>query len=294
MMEAGLEGTVRRIGYRGARRLLLAAGLAVLLITVAVMYVRRVETVEVMGTVLFLPVFVALVFWNVRGGVIVGILAAAAYAALRYPAIDAVGAGRFLGLIASRAVAYIAFGVLGGWASRQLETSLEKLELYDQIDDVTGLFNARFFVQDIDLEMSRSKRYQTVFSVSVVDVPASAFEPLDGRQRKRALRDLGRILKDSVRTVDRAVHAQDGERNRFAVVLPETGPEGVRVFTERFVERVSEFLSQRGALVSPDGASSAAATFPEDEAAIQGLRSEFSAIDRLDHPEASESEAAGA
>lgn len=274
--------------------MLLAAGLAVLLITVAVMYVRRVETVEVMGTVLFLPVFVALVFWNVRGGVIVGILAAAAYAALRYPAIDAVGADRFLGLIASRTVAYIAFGALGGWASRQLETSLEKLELYDQIDDVTGLFNARFFVQDIDLEMSRSKRYQTVFSVSVVDVPASAFEPLDGRQRKRALRDLGRILRDSVRTVDRAVHAQDGDRHRFAVVLPETGPEGVRVFAERFVERVSEFLSQRGARVSPDGASSMAATFPEDEAAIQGLRSEFSAIDRLDHPEASESEAAGA
>src|ERR671919_298151 len=293
-MEAGLESTVRRIGYRGARRLLLAAGVAVLLVTVAVMYVRRVETVEVMATVLFLPVFVALVFWNVRGGVIVGVLAAAAYAALRYPAIDAVGVDRFLGLIASRAVAYIAFGALGGWASRQLETSLEKLELYDQIDDLTGLFNARFFVQDIDLEMSRSKRYQTIFSVSVVDVAASAFEPLDGRQRKRALRDLGRILKDSVRTVDRAVHAQDGERNRFAVVLPETGPEGVRVFTERFVERVSEFLSQRGALVSEDNVSSVAATFPEDEAAIQSLRAAFSAIDRLDHPEASESEAAGA
>lgn len=290
-MDTGLETTVRRMGYRGARRLLLAAGLAVLLITVAVMYVRRVETVEVMATVLFLPVFVALVFWNVRGGVLVGILAAAAYAALRYPAIDAVGADRFIGLIASRAVAYIAFGALGGWASRHLETSLEKLELYDQIDDVTGLFNARFFVQDVDLEVSRSKRYQTVFSVSVVDIPSAAFEPLDGRQRTRAHRELGRILKDSVRTVDRAVHAQDRERHRFAVVLPETGPEGVRVFTDRFVERVSEFLSQRGARVTPESVGSVAATYPEDEAAVQRLRQEFSAIDRVEHPEASESEA---
>lgn len=288
-MEASLEGAVRRIGYRGARRLLLAAGVAVLLITVAVMYVRRVETVEVLATVLFLPVFVALVFWGVRGGVLVGILAAAAYAALRYPAIDAVGVGRFGGVIASRAVAYIAFGALGGWASRQLETSLEKLELYDQIDDVTGLFNARFFVQDIDLEMSRSKRYQTVFSVSVVDIPSSAFEPLASRQRKRAFRDIGQVLRDSVRTVDRAVHAQDPHRHRFAVVLPETGPEGVRVFTERLVERLSVFLSQRGARVSPDAASSMAVTFPEDEAAIQALRTQFETIDRIDHPEASES-----
>jgi GGDEF domain-containing protein len=288
-MEASLEGAVRRIGYRGARRLLLAAGIAVLLITVAVMYVRRVETVEVLATVLFLPVFVALVFWGVRGGVLVGILAAAAYAALRYPAIDAVGAGRFGGVIASRAVAYIAFGALGGWASRQLETSLEKLELYDQIDDDTGLFNARFFVQDIDLEMSRSKRYQTVFSVSVVDIPSSAFEPLAGRQRKRAFREIGKVLRDSVRTVDRAVHAQDPHRHRFAVVLPETGPEGVRVFTERLVERLSDFLSQRGARVSPDAASTMAVTFPEDESAIQALRAQFEAIDRVDHPEASES-----
>jgi hypothetical protein len=94
--------------------------------------------------------------------------------------------------------------------------------------------------------------------------------------------------------VDRAVHAQDENRHRFAVVLPETGPEGVRVFTDRFVQRVSEFLSQRGAKVSPDNVSSVAATFPEDEAPIQSLRTEFSAIDRLDHPEAAESGAPGA
>jgi GGDEF domain-containing protein len=288
MMEAGLGGTVRRIGYKGARRLLLAAGVAVLLVTVAVMYVRRVETVEVAATLLFLPVFVALVFWNVRGGVVVGILAAAAYAALRYPAIDAVGGGRFVGLIASRAVAFIAFGALGGWASRQLESSLEKLELYDQVDDATGLLNARFFVQDIDLEMSRSRRYQTIFSVCLVDVPESAFESVDGRQRKRAFRELGRVLRDSIRNVDRGVHASDGERHRLAVVLPETGPEGARVFTERFVERVSAFLSQRGAQVSPDRVTSIAATFPDDEAIVQRLRNEFSAIDRLEHPEASD------
>jgi GGDEF domain-containing protein len=284
MMEAGLGGSVRRIGYRGARRLLLAAGVAVLLVTVAVMYVRRVETVEVAATLLFLPVFVALVFWDVRGGIIVGILA---------PAINAVGGGRFVGLIASRAVALIAFGVLGGWASRQLETSLEKLELYDQVDDATGLLNARFFVQDIDLEISRSKRYQTVFSVSVVDVPESAFGGVDGRQRRRAFRDLGRVLRDSIRNVDRGVHAFDGERHRLAVVLPETGPEGARVFTDRFVERVSVFLSQRGADVNTAQVTSAAATFPDDEATIQALRNEFSVIDRLEHPEASEAGAGG-
>jgi hypothetical protein len=51
---------------------------------------------------------------------------------------------------------------------------------------------------------------------------------------------------------------------------------------------VSAFLSQRGAQVGTDQVSSAAATFPDDEAIIQSFRNEFSAIDRLEHPEASE------
>ncbi|MFN2390292.1 MAG: hypothetical protein ABR575_11915 [Actinomycetota bacterium] len=268
--------------YDRARRLLLVGGLVVLLLTAAVMYARRVDTAEVLGTLLFVPVFVALVLWGVRGGLAAGAAAAAAYAALRYPAIEAVGLGRFGGLLVSRALAYVAFGGIGGWAAQQLEGSLSKLELYDQIDDATGLFNARFFVQETELEMARAQRYQTLFSVALVEVPDAGVAP--GRQGARAVKDLAKLLRDSVRTVDRAVYARDGEIHLFAVVLPETAAEGARTFTDRLADRVRETLSGRGGAPAPPAR--AALTYPGEDEALAALRARFEAIDRREHPQA--------
>src|SRR5689334_4673217 len=130
------------MSYATTRRLVLAAGLAVLLLIAGVMYVRRVDTVEVVAVLLFIPVFLAFSFWHVLGGVVAGAGALALYAFLRSPAIDAVGGGRFTGILIGRGLGYLAFGLLGGWASQQLERSLEKLDVYDQVDDDTGLLNA--------------------------------------------------------------------------------------------------------------------------------------------------------
>jgi GGDEF domain-containing protein len=280
-MRAGL----RRLGYRSGRWLILAVGVGILLIVAAVVYARRVETVEVVATLLFIPVFVALVLWGWRGGLAAGILAAAAYAWLRAPAIEAVGVDRFLGPLVSRGLAFIAFGTIGGWAARQVQDSLLKLDLYDQIDDATGLFNARFFLQSTDLEMSRAKRYETLFSVSSVDVPVAALSGLPGRKARRALRELARHVRASIRNVDRAIHADDGIYHRFTVILPETGGEGARVFTGRLAERVAAHFTERGVPLTPDRLQVSTLTHPDDEEGLTRLRDEFSAIDRSEHPE---------
>lgn len=250
-----------------------------------VMYLRDVETVEVLATLLFIPIFVAMVFWGLKGGLIAGLLAAFGYVMLRYPAIDAVGAGRFVGLIASRALGLIAFGAIGGTANEVLESSLQKLDLYDQIDDATGLFNARFFLQDTDLEVSRSKRYKTIFSVAVVSFPVKSLAGLRGRQRAAATKELGRLLGDSVRDVDRAVHGTDGVTHHLGVVMPETGPEGALIFTERLRDKVNEYLVNKGAVLGPEDVVSRCVTYPVDgEPEVQRLRSDFAAIERLQNP----------
>ena len=279
------NAAAKGITYDRARQLVLVAGLMVLLVTAGVMWLRRVEPIEVLGTLLFIPDFVALVFWNLKGGLIAGALAAVAYVALRYPAIEAVGAGRLFGLMASRALAYLAFGAVGGWANSQLSGSLTKLELYDQIDDDTGLFNARFFVQQTDLEMSRSRRYQTIFSVVMVGFPTAATQQLSRRERAAVLRDLGRMLKNAVRTVDRPVHAFDGRRHRLAVLLPETGREGARAFVDRLGDGIEGLLNDRKAELREGQVERVATTFPDDgEDAIEELREQFRAVDRLEHP----------
>lgn len=271
------------MSYQAARRLLVAGGLAVLLVTAGVMYARRVDTVEVVAVLLFIPVFLAFTYWRIVGGLVAAVLASIVYLYLRLDAIDQVGLETFRGHLVSRTVAYLSFGLLGGWAASMVENSLTKLDLYDQIDDATGLFNARFLVQDTDLEMARATRYQTLFSVVLVEFPASVLGELGRRQRASALKGLGKILRESVRTVDRVIHAFDGDRHRLAVVLPETGREGANVFASRLVDWVADYLRQRSA--PTDAVNHQLFTFPDDEAAIRTLREEFAAVERAEHPE---------
>ena len=282
-MSATFSDRLSQLGYVKARRLLVAAGVVVMGVVALTMYARSVDTVEVVATLLFLPIFLAFVYRGVAGGVIAAAIAIGIYTALRYPAIDAIGADEFTGLIASRAAAYLIFGAVGGWAMQVLEGSLEKLELYDEIDDETGLYNARHLLQQTDLEMARARRYQTLFSVVALDFPAAPLNALRARQRRTVLRDLGRQLREGARTVDHVVHAHDGTTHRLVAVLPETAGEGAEVFRARFEDRVSGFLTERGAVLDQSAVHTVATTFPGDEEALEALRAEFQRIDALQH-----------
>ncbi len=269
----------RALSYTQARLLLLGAGLLFLGITAGVNYARRVETVEVVAILLFIPIFVAFVFWDWIGGAAMAGMAIVLYVALRADAIEAVGFAQFRGVILSRSIAFLAFGVVGGLANRQVRGSLTKLDLYDHVDDVTGLYNARSFIETTNLEMSRAARYQSIFSVSAVNIPAATFAGVPRRRRNRVLREVATGLQRSVRTVDRVSHASDETNFRFAIVLPETGAEGARVFTDRLVTRLADLLGV-------ETITSQALTFPGDDAALDRLRLEFVEVDRAQHPAA--------
>ena len=190
-----MAGPPRGLSYNQVRILMLVAGLVLLAVTAGVNYVRRVETAEVAAILFFIPIFIAFVFWDWKGGLIAAALATDGYIGLREPAIHAIGAGRFTSLIFSRSIAFFAFGAIGGLANQQLRGSLTKLDLYDQIDDDTGLFNARYFVEDTNLEIARARRYRSIFAVVALDFPAEALVPLGRRARARVLRDLGRTIE---------------------------------------------------------------------------------------------------
>jgi GGDEF domain-containing protein len=271
------------MSYSSARRLVVAGGLVVLALLAGLLYARRVETVEVVAVLLFVPIFLALLRWNLAGGLVSALAASAIYISLRWSAIHAVGFGSFSGLIVSRVVGFLAFGLIGGWANSYLRTSLTKLDLYDQIDDATGLFNARYFVLETDLEQARARRYQTFFSVSVVDLPMSWFERLGYRQQARVVRDFGRLLAGNVRAVDRAIHSVDRNRHRVAVILPQTGRDGAQLFTDRLAEQLTAWLAGQGVL-GEGPAPTVTLCFPDDEAALQQLRDEFAAVDQTEHP----------
>jgi hypothetical protein len=282
-MGATFSDRLSQLGYVRARRFLVMAGVAVLAIVALTMWARRVDGVEVVATLLFFPIFLAFVFRGVVGGLVAAVAAIAVYTALRYPAIDAVGAGEFTGLITSRAAAYLIFGAVGGWSTKVLESSLEKLELYDEIDDETGLYNARHLLQQTDLERARAARYSTLFSVVTLDVPSASLSAMRARSRRALLRDVGRLLREGARTVDHVVHVHDGSSHRLAAILPETAGEGAEVFRSRFEERVIGFLRDRGAAIDGAEVVSRSLTFPGDDGALDALRADFERIDAGQH-----------
>ncbi len=268
--------------YTRARRLLTLVGLAILAVLTVLLLVRSVDETEVIATVMFVPIFLALMYFGILGGVIGAVIAGVIYIAMRADVIDAVGWGEFSSLIATRWISYLLFGVVGGWASTTLEQSLDKLDLYDQIDDLTGAYNARFLLQDLDLERARCTRYQTVFSVSFLDFPSTAFRGLSARRRRHALRELGGRLQSSVRTVDRVAHGTDGRDHHIAVVLPETAKQGADIFHSRLVESVQEFLVAQGGAAAGT-VTGETCTLPGDDELLASRAQIWTAIDATEH-----------
>jgi hypothetical protein len=93
-------------------------------------------------------------------------------------------------------------------------------------------------------------------------------------------------MRESVRTVDRAVHCVARSNHRVAVILPETGAEGAQLFADRLAARLSDWLAGQG--VTGDVLKARVVTFPGDDGTLHQLREEFAAVDHVEHPLAPE------
>jgi GGDEF domain-containing protein len=219
---------------------------------------RGVDQVEVIATMLFLPIFVAFLFFGIKGGFWFGLVASAIYLILRVPSLRLLGLTPLAGQIAARIIGYLGFGIGGGWASQQVKTALDKLAAQDDIDDETGLGNARAMLQMADLERTRADRYEKVFSVVLADIAEPAWERQPRRQQVASIRHLGQQLRRAVRANDHVSHSRQDSHHLIGVVLPETGPEGARIAAENLRKLLIELAG------SAAGVRLAIATHPGD------------------------------
>jgi len=120
----------------------------------------------------------------------------------------------------------------------QLGLAIENARLYRATlqmsitDGLTGLYNARYFYERLDDEISRAERYGHELSLFMLDIDHfkrynDTFGHLSGDE---ALKHLARILRESSRDTD-TVARYGGEE--FCVILPETPPEKAVVLAER-------------------------------------------------------------
>jgi len=121
----------------------------------------------------------------------------------------------------------------------------EQTERSAVTDALTGLYNRRLFVEALEREVRRSRRYHLPLSIVMLDLDGfkqvnDAYGHLFG---DLVLERVARLLRRAVREADIACR-YGGEE--FAVILPETDRLGAHSVTERIRRRVQGAFAERG------------------------------------------------
>jgi diguanylate cyclase (GGDEF)-like protein len=128
--------------------------------------------------------------------------------------------------------------------TRQLEEVLSETRLLKEhyrnlsmLDELTGLYNRRYFFLESRLTLGRALRYRHELTLMVLDI--DRFKTINDRyghaQGDVVLRDLGQALQNQLRDTD--ILARVGGEE-FAIVLTDTGQEGGREAGQRLLQAV--------------------------------------------------------
>ena len=154
----------------------------------------------------------------------------------------------------------------------QLSKKTEQLEKANNVlkelavrDGLTGLFNHRYFQEDLASELLRAGRYKRIFSLIFLDVDHfKNYNDTHGHTRgDKLLRTLGQILNNNLRKSDLIARYGGDE---FVITLPETAGAEAQIVAEKICKLVSDYPFQ-GTETQPHGkvtVSIGIAAFPGD------------------------------
>ena len=114
----------------------------------------------------------------------------------------------------------------------ELEETRQTFEMLSITDQLTGLYNSRYFYEQLQKEMQRSQRYGRPLSILLIDIDDfkkhnDSFGHIEG---DRVLRQLGRLISSVLRENDSG-YRYGGEE--FTILLPETDGDRAAVVAER-------------------------------------------------------------
>lgn len=147
-----------------------------------------------------------------------------------------------------------------------------EIDLIDEImrntmlDDLTGLYNRRFYSKVLQSELNRAKRHRVPVSLFVLDLDnfKNINDDYGHDTGDQVLKTTGSILKESFRTEDHTCRIGGEE---FAVVLPHTTSQEASIVAERFRSRIESAEILDRSITISGGIS----VFPDDSNDSQGL-----------------------
>ena len=122
------------------------------------------------------------------------------------------------------------------------QKKLQVLETLSNIDPLTGLYNRRFFVNALEKEFERLKRYNRTLSLLMIDM--DHFKSINDKcghpVGDRVLTVVSRILTTGLRRMD--VCARYGG-DEFITMLPETDKTGAVAVAQRYLNNIREYAA---------------------------------------------------
>ncbi|MBI2525705.1 MAG: GGDEF domain-containing protein [Candidatus Rokubacteria bacterium] len=169
---------------------------------------------------------------------------------------------RMLGTIKQQAAEVSQYAERLEGAYRELELTSARLKEFSFTDEVTGLYNRRFFSVRLEEEVSRSRRFHHPVSVVMLDV--DGLNAINDALGRGAGDETLRIVADIITRYSRGInvvcrHAAD----TFAVLLVETAKTGAGLYAERIRQVLAAYPFAHGRRVT---ASFGVASLPEDVA----------------------------
>lgn len=129
----------------------------------------------------------------------------------------------------------------------ELREKNQRLEELSNTDGLTKVTNRRHFMELLDLEFLRARRYGTELSYVMVDI--DHFKSINDQHGHQvgdvALVTVASVLREDLRKHD-VIGRYGGEE--FVLMLPQTALDGARVVAERYRKRIEDAVIQAGDL----------------------------------------------
>ena len=156
--------------------------------------------------------------------------------------------------------------------TEQLKQSNAHLQSLATRDSLTGLYNHRYFQENLTTELNRAQRYRRPFSLLFIDLDHfKTFNDTNGHlDGDKLLIALSNLFMESFRKTD-IVCRYGGDE--FAVILPEASKQKAHMLAAKLHARVADQPFD-GREVMPEGRvtiSIGTATYPDDETDAVGL-----------------------
>ena len=171
---------------------------------------------------------------------------------------------RMLGTIEDQTGEINQFALRLDAAYRELESTNTRLKEVSFKDEVTGLFNRRFFSIRIEEEVSRYRRFKHPVSVVLLDLDGfkAVNDELGHATGDETLRGVGELLLKHSRGIN-VICRYGGDE--FAILLVETPKAGAQIYADRIRHVLEYHVFPHGQRIS---ASFGIASLPEDVGAV--------------------------